>query len=101
MLTFPGISPIQSQNDFEDLHERYIDYIQDKSGRESEENFAAEVKRNYSAMKRSYMKYKKALAVSIEEEKKEKNITVLTNEIKIAKARLKSKKKAVSGVVKS
>ena len=91
----------KSQNDFEDLHERYLEYLQDKSGLESEENYAAEVERNFSATKRSYMKYKKALAVSIEKEKKEKNIAVLANEIKFAKARLESKKKAASRVVKS
>ena len=70
----------KSQNDFEDLHERYLEHLQDKSGLESEENYAAEVERNYSATKRSYMKYKKALALA-----------VLAKEIKIAKARLESK----------
>ena len=60
----------KSQNDFEDLHERYLEHLQDKSGLESEENYAAEVERNFSATKRSYMKYKKTLAVSIEKEMK-------------------------------
>ena len=102
----------KSHSDFEDLHARYLDYRKvetdptaDKAALEKEENYAAEVKANYSEVRSSYLKYKKALAASIEEEKKnkeyEKKIAVLAIEMKIAKEKLESKKKAASGIVKS
>ena len=105
----------KSLGDFEDLHARYLDYrtvetdaTADKAALDVEESYAAEVLNNYSAVKRSYVKYRKALAVlanetKIAEENKEeeKKIAVLANETKIAKAELDSKKKAASGVVKS
>ena len=66
----------RSLSDFEDLHARYLDYRKveadataDKAALEIEENYAAEVSNNYSAVKRSYVKYRKAFAASIEEEK--------------------------------
>ena len=105
----------KSLGEFEDLHARYLDYrigetdaTAEKAALDVEESYAAEVLNNYSAVKRSYVKYRKALAVlaneaKIAEENKEeeKKITVLANETKIAKAELDSKKKAASGVVKS
>ena len=87
----------KSYSDFEDLHARYLDYrgvetdaTADKAALELEETYAAEVSNNYSAVKRSYVKYRK-----------EKKIAVLANETKIAKTELESKKKAAAGVVKS
>ena len=109
----------RSLSDFEDLHARYLDYRKveedatvEKAALDIEEKYAAEVSDNYSAVKRSYVKYRKALAASIEEEKEkieeekknrdeEKKIAVLTKELKTAKAELESKKKAALGVVKS
>ena len=116
----------KSYSDFEDLHARYLDYRKvetdatvEKAALEIEEKYAAEVSDNYSAVKRSYVKYRKAVAASIEEEKEkieeekknrdeekknrdeEKKIAVLANELKTGKAELESKKKAASGVVKS
>ena len=69
----------KSHSDFEDLHARYLenrkvetDPTADKAAIEKEENYAAEVKANYSEVRSSFLKYKKGLAASIEEEKKNK-----------------------------
>ena len=74
----------KSHSDFEDLHARYLDYREvetdptaDKAALEKEENYAAEVKTNYSEVRSSYLKYKKAHAASIEEEKKIKHFNKL------------------------
>ena len=76
----------KSYSDFEDLHERYLDYRKvetdptaDKAALEKEESYAAEVKANYSEVRSSYLKYKKALAASIENKEEEKKIAVLAN----------------------
>ena len=69
----------KSLGEFEDLHARYLDYrigetdaTAEKAALDVEESYAAEVLNNYSAVKRSYVKYKKALAVLAENKEEEK-----------------------------
>ena len=97
----------QSLVKFEDLHERFLQYRDSEADADAEEialntaeTYLKEVTSNFSAAKRLYNKYKKALAVLVEEDKKKvedstraEKIAVLAKEIEAAKKKLVSKKK--------
>ena len=100
---------------FEELHERFLQYKEseadadaEKATLEEEGNYYKDVKTNFDKAKRSYVKYKKALAVKVEEDKKKvedctraEKIAALVNEIEVAKNDLECKKEAANAVIKS
>ena len=111
---------------FEDLHDRFLHYKEseadagaDEAALEERENYYKDVKTNFDKASGLYDKYKKALALKVEEEKKalalkveedkkrvedstrEKKIAALENEIEAVKNNLQCKKEAATAVIKS
>ena len=113
-------------NQFQDLHQKILtlrskeaDASAEEEALQKEDNYLENIRRDFIAVKRSYVKYKKALAVSVEKEKEliqskkraeEKKADDSTREMKIAllvdiveeeKKELDSKLKAAREIVDS
>ena len=113
-------------NQFQDLHQKILtlraketDARAEEEALQKEDNYLENIRRDFIAVKRSYVKYKKALAVSVEKEKEliqskkradEKKAEDSTREMKIAllldivegeKKELDSKLKAAREIVNS
>ena len=104
-----------AHDQFQDLHERYLCYREKETNPEDEEktlekeeSYAQDVGKEFSNAERSYVKYKKALAASIEEHDKriehsarDMKIALLEGVMEEAKIDLDSKKEEAAKVIQS
>ena len=102
-------------NQFQDLHQKILtlrsketDASAEEEALQKEDNYLENIRRDFIAVKRSYVKYKKALAVSVEKEEKkaedstrEMKIALLVDIVEDEKKELDSKLKAAREIVDS